>query len=543
MAKFDLFGFTITTKEEKDKEKQKLLTFAEPSNPDAALEIEGHATGHYGYGLSFNPAVENEIALVTQYRDLALQPEVEKAIDDIINEVFYTDEDEVPVSLNMDEVKGISAATKKKVEEEFQNILEMLNFKNDGYEIFRRWYVDGRVFYHKVIDGKDTKAGIKELRYVDPRKIRKIREKIKINKDGTPIKASQPLLVDSEINTKYDEYYIYNPQGINTNNPQGLRVSTDSIVFVHSGVYDKSNASILSHLHKAIRYFNILRHIEDAMVIYRLTRAPDRRVFNVEIGNLPKQKADQYLKETINKFKNKIVYDAQTGKVRSDNKFVTMLEDYWFPKRDGKGTTVDTLGAGESLQNLDDVDHFKQKLYESLNVPVSRLANDATFNIGRSSEITRDEVKFAKFIVRLRKRFSQLFEDCLRTQLILKGIMSDAEFEDIRQDMFFDFLKDNMFAELKEAEIWNSRLALYQQAKEMQMDGHVSKGWIRRNMLKITDEEFDEMADEIEEDKQDMQDQAEFQAQLEQGAHRIKNNLRLPPSPPPPGAAPDDGPA
>jgi len=497
----DFLGYTFKFGRKKSEEDVVKQTFSEPSNPDASIEIASTSFGSYALGIDpIDVNTRNVVALISQYREMALQPELDTAIDDIVNEAFGTEEEAFPVNIILDSVE-LPTSVKKKIQDEFYFVLSLLNFKNESYEIFRRWYVDGRLYYHKVIDNNNPRHGIQELRYIDPRKIVKVRQKRRDRKVS--------VINGVEVDAKYYEYYIYNPRGINYHNPQGVNIAPEAITFVHSGLYDKTNSVILSYLHKAIKPLNQLRMLEDAAVIYRLSRAPERRIFNVEIGDLPKGKAEQYLKEQMNRFKNRIVYDANTGEVKTNAKFMTVLEDFWFPKRDGKGTTIETLPGGQNLGEMEDVEYFKRKLYKSLNIPVSRLDENNNFSLGRTSEITRDEIKFNKFIIRLRKRFSRLFEDILGTQLILKKIVTREEWNRIRDDIFFDFVKDNMFAELKETDIWSNRLATYRDAKDMIDDGMVSRKWIRRKILHITDDEFDEIKKEIEEERRESEKEAD----------------------------------
>lgn len=510
----EFFGYTFTLKKKAQEVENHLQTLTEPVNVDGSMEVTSGSYGAYALGIDLvDVNIKNEAALISQYRDMAVQPELDIAIDDVVNEVFGAADDEMPIKLNLDLVK-IPASTKKKIIEEFDYILELLDFRFNAYEIFKHWYVDGRLFYHKIIDETAPRKGIQELRYIDPRKIKKVRQR---RQDKT-IKT----IAGVPVNQKFYEYFVYNPRGINFNDPNGVKITTESIAFIHSGLMDKTNSVILSYLHKAIKPLNQLRMLEDATVIYKMTRAPERRIFNVEIGDLPKGKAEQHMKDTINRFKNKIVYDVNTGEVKNSNKFMTMLEDFWFPKRDGKGTTVETLPGSSSFAETDSIDYFKKKLYKSLNVPTSRLEENSQFNLGRSSEITRDEIKFAKFVTRLRRRFSGLFDDILGTQLILKGIVTRKEWEVIQKHLFYDYVKDNMFAELKDIEIWSQRLQTYRDAKDLIEDKMLSRKWVRQNILRITDDEYREIETDIELEKEDEEDSDDSEVDFDDDKPKMK---------------------
>jgi len=484
----NFFGYSIIRQKKEDEGKQESVqTFVEDANQDGSFDLS--TNGFVSYGINSDAAPKDEILLISKYREIAAQPEIEKAIDDIINEAFSYDEDVVPVELNMENCTNISEAVQKQIRGEFDNILKMLNFKNDCYEIFRRWYVDGRLYYHKVIDTKDPKKGIKELRNIDPRKIKKVRDEVK--------RKSKKFVSGTEVNKKYYEFYIYNPNGIQTTHPEGLKIAPDSITYVHSGILDITNTVVLSHLQESIKPFNQLRMMEDSVVIYRLARASEKRVFNVEIPPmLPKQKAEQFMQETMNRMTKKIQYDVTTGEVQDRRRFMSMLDDLWFAKRDGKGTTVDVLAEGGNLGQMDDVQYFKKKLYEALKVPVSRLESSQNFNLGRASEITRDELRFGKFISRLRKRFSYLFENILGDQLVIKGVLTLKEWEEMKQELSFDFLEDNFFTEFKWSEIWNQRITTFEAVSPL-IGKFVSRNWVRKNILQISEEEWDELLDEM----------------------------------------------
>lgn len=486
MANFweKLLGINLSKEDaSKDIETKNSFQLPEPPRADGAIEID--SSNFLQFGTSFEYQMpEDEVQLITKYRELAEQSEFSRAIDEIANEFFAYDNDSMPVDLNLDNLK-LSENIKKKIREEFDNILHLLNFKTDAYDIFTRWYIDGRLYYHKVIDEKNKKNGILQLKYIDPRKIRKVRREIK-----EPGKSSNINIKSNvRLNIKYDEFYIYNPQGINNSNVQGVPIQKDSISYVHSGKFTKENKTVISHLHKSIRFYNTLRNIEDSVVIYRLSRASEKRVFNIELGDLPHAQAQEHMKKVVDKFRKRLSYNPQTGEVIEQKRFMTMLEDFWFAKRDGKGTTVDFLQGGQNLGEIEDVDYFKKKFYESLNVPITRLDPTIGFTLGRASEISREELKFTKFVSRLRKRFSFLFEDLLRTQLILKNILTEKEWNEINQNITFDYLEDNYFSELKETEIFSNR---FNAARDTGVEGKlVSKLWVQKNLLRLTDEEIE----------------------------------------------------
>ena len=480
-----LFGFRIGKEEE---QKDSVVSFAPPQNDDGAVTIaEG---GVFGTTIDLEGTTKTEGSLITKYREMVLQPECERAVDDIVNEAIVGDEQEAPVSVVLDDV-DVSSGVKNTIIEEFNEVVKLLKFNTKAYNIFRDWYVDGRIYYHIMIDTKNPRAGIKELRYIDPRKIKKVKSQ---KRD----RRAQTTQVSKEvINKKYDEYYLYQPKGIGSQ-AQGVKIAKDSIAYCTSGLLDNNNAMVLSHIHKALKPLNQLRTLEDATVIYRLARAPERRIFYIDVGNLPKGKAEQYLRDMMAKHKNRLVYDAQTGDIKDDRKFLTMLEDYWLPRREGgRGTEITTLPGGQNLGEMEDVVYFRRKLYEALNVPVSRLESDAQFQLGRASEITRDELKFSKFVSRLRTKFSELFYDLLEKQLLLKGIITKQEWDDIKQDVFFDFVEDNHFAELKDAEIMQNRLTLL--ADVDQFTGkYYSTAWIQKNILHQSEEDIETITKEIE---------------------------------------------
>ena len=483
MAK--LFGFTIG----RDSNQNVSGVDAQPSivdraSSDGAIEVaEG---GVYGTFLDLEGKAKNETDLINKYREMALQPECDAAVQDIINEAIVTDSDEEIVKIQLDKT-GLSSSLKASIRKEFEVILERLNFNNDAYEHFRRWYVDGRINFHVIIDKTNPRKGITALRYIDPRKIRKIRE---------PIKKKDP---DTGVTLHYGakEYFIYNEKGLNAQTNTGTKVAVDSILFGHSGLMDSMNNIVYSHLHKAIKPMNQLRMLEDAVVIYRISRAPERRIFYIDVGNLPKAKAEQHLNEMMIKHKNKLVYNASTGEVSDDRKVMTMLEDFWIPRREGgRGTEISTLPGGQNLGEMDDVEYFKKKLYKALNVPVSRLEAENSFNIGRTTEISRDEIKFAKYIHRLRMRFTSIFDDALELQLSLKVIMSRAEWQKHKEKIFFDWTKDNYFTELKETEMLSNRMDMLGTVDQY-IGNFFSKAWVQKEILRMSEQNIIDMQKEI----------------------------------------------
>lgn len=478
----ELFGFEFKRKEEK----APLVSFAPTKETDdGALVVS--AGGAYGTYVDLDGTVRSEADLVTKYREMSLHPECDSAIDEIVNESIAIDDKNL-VKIIVDDLR-VSDQLKKIISDEFDNCLKLIEFNKYAYEIYRRWYIDGRLYYHVVIDEKNPKEGIKELRYVDPRKIRKIREVQKKRATQTTSEVSVTKVVN--------EYYVFSDKGFNYGNKSmgptsttGLKISKDSIVHVVSGLTDNQGTMVLSYLHKAIKALNQLSTLEDALVIYRLARAPERRIWYIDVGNLPKMKAEQYVREIMVKHKNRLIYDAATGAVRDDRKFMTMLEDYWLPRREGgRGTEVTTLPGGQNLGQMDDVLYFQKKFLQTLNVPISRLNSDALFSIGRATEITRDELKFERFITRLRSRFSHLFLKMLEKQLILKGITTVEDWPALQGQIRFEFAKDNYFAELKRAEILQNRIS---QARDMQdMAGkYVSHNYIRKEVMQQTDEDI-----------------------------------------------------
>ena len=461
-----------------------------PAHDDGAVEVA--AGGVYGTYVDLEGTTKSEADLVSRYRTMAMQPECDSAIEDIVNEAIVID-DSLPVDIILDDLE-YSDTIKTKIRQEFYNVLKLLDFNANGYDIFKQWYVDGRLYYHIMINDAKPREGIAELRKIDPRKIKKIRENITTVDPRTKV----------PIESGYNEYYIYYSKGIGTAGTQsGIKVAKDSICHVTSGVIDPNNQFILGYLHKAIKPLNQLRMLEDATVIYRLSRAPERRIFYIDVGNLPPAKAEQYLANMMAKYKNRLVYDATTGEVRDDRKFMTMLEDFWLPRREGgRGTQIETLPGGTNLGEMDDVDYFRRKLYKALNVPVTRLETENTFNLGRGGEITRDELKFSKFIKRLRNRFTQIFDELLEIQLVLKGVINRKDWQKIRESISFQFSHDNYYSELKESEILRERLNLANEIEGF-VGKYYSLAWIRKNVLHMSEEDIEEMDKEIKAEEED----------------------------------------
>ena len=487
----DLFGFRFTRiKDDKNKE-----NFTTPTQDDGTIDVAGG--GFFGQVLDTDGRERTEQDLIRRYRDIAQQPECDSAIEDIVNEGIVSNERAQAVSIVLDQVP-YPRNIKKTITEEFNSVLRLLDFDTKGHDIFRRWYIDGRLFYHKVIDKKNPKKGVQELRYIDPRRIRKVREINKDKKNGSSI----------DIVKKINEYYIYNDKGMfsggyGAGTNEGLKISADSITYCPSGLIDQNKGHVLSHLHKAIKPVNQLRMIEDALVIYRISRAPERRIFYIDVGNLPKIKAEQYLKDVMNRYRNKLVYDASTGEIRDDRNHMSMLEDFWLPRREGgRGTEITTLPGGANLGEIDDITYFQRKLYRSLNVPISRLEAEQNFSLGRSTEITRDELKFTKFVGKLRKKFSVIFNDLLRTQLILTGVIAEEEWKSMSEHIQFDFLQANNFTELKNAELLKERLEMLSQV-ENYVGTYFSKEWVKKNVLHLTDDEIGEMQKQMDSEGDD----------------------------------------
>jgi hypothetical protein len=498
VAAIKLFGFTLGNKDIVQKEKPEQASFALPTDThdDGAVTITQNA--HYGTYVDLEGAVRNELELITRYREMANHPECDQAVTEIVDEAITHDDDGTVVDIKMDNLKQPDSI-KKKIEEEFKTVLKMMNFNNLADDIFRRWYIDGRLYYHVLVNETNPKEGIQELRYIDPRKIRKVRE----------IKKGKDLKTGAEIIASTAEYYVYNErpsaaQNYTAGTNSGLRIAPESVINVNSGLMDAKNTFVISYLHKAIKPLNQLRMIEDAIVIYRLSRAPERRIFYIDVGNLPKGKAEQYLRDIMIKYKNKMVYDAATGELRDDRKHMSMLEDFWLPRREGgKGTEITTLPAGQNLGELADVQYFQKKLLQSMNVPYSRMdpanAGGGLVGLGRTTEVTRDELKFNKFVQKLRNKFSQVFDHALGIQLALKGICTREEWEEFKENIYYDYKKDNNFVELRDAELLQQRIQMVTMLDPF-VGRYYSAEWVKKNVLRMTEDEIEEMEKQIEEE-------------------------------------------
>jgi hypothetical protein len=495
-----LFGFSIENSEELSK------GVVSPVPPNKEDGVDHYlSSGFFGSYVDIEGVYRTEFDLIKRYREMALHPECDSAIEDIVNEAIVSDTNDSPIQIDLDNLNA-SDGIKKKIREEFKYILELLDFDKKSHEIYRNWYVDGRLYYHKVVDLKNPEAGIQELRYIDAMKMRYVRQAKK--KEESKYRVSNRM-IDNPMDYDFpeiEEYFIYEPKmsyptgtpapGALGGSNAGIKMTKDSITYCTSGLVDRNKGSTLSYLHKAIKSLNQLRMIEDSLVIYRLSRAPERRIFYIDVGNLPKVKAEQYLRDVMMRYRNKLVYDANTGEIRDDKKFMAMLEDFWLPRREGgRGTEITTLPGGQNLGEINDIEYFKKKLFRSLNVPPSRMDGEGGFNLGRSSEILRDEVKFSKFVSRLRKRFSAMFSDMLKTQLILKNIITPEDWRLMDEHIQYDFLYDNHFAELKDAELLSERLNMVQIA-EPYIGKYFSQDYVRRKILRQTDIEIIEQ-DEI----------------------------------------------
>ena len=498
-----LFGFEINRKDE-DKQQEKIVSFAPPTNDDGAITVA--SGGIYGTYVDLDGSVRNEAELVNKYRAISLDPIIDLAIQDICNEAIVEDSNESTVSIILEDIKT-QESIKKKITEEFNNILNLLEFNRMSYEVFKRWYVDGRLYYHVIIDDSKPKKGILEVRYIDPRNIKKVKE-VKKEKDAATGVTIEKLV---------SEYYIYNQTGFvkragnvtsyggagSATQAEGVKISKDSIVYCTSGYMNSDNNLILSHLHKALRPLNQLRSMEDSLVIYRISRAPERRIFYVDVGGLPKAKAEQYVNDLMTKFKNKVVYDSSSGEIRDDRKFMTMLEDFWLPRREGgRGTEISTLPGGQNLGEIEDVTYFQGLLYRSLNVPVTRLQPESAYSLGRATEISRDEVKFSKFITRLRSKFGELFTSLLERQLILKGICTVDEWKEWKHLVNYDYAIDNYFDELKNLEMNRDRIGLLREMEEY-IGKYYSHEYIRRHVLQQNEVEMNEIDETIKSEKTD----------------------------------------
>ncbi|MGA1047140.1 MAG: portal protein [Minisyncoccia bacterium] len=485
-----LFGYTISKDEPANLEVRK-NTFIPPDDDEGASAVAGG--GYFGTYVDLDATAKSESEVITKYRETSMYSDVSNAIDEIVTEAIAGTDTDRLVDINLDNV-SLSDNIKLSIRNEFYSILKMLEFKSKGQDIFRRWYIDGRIYYQKVIDNTNPRKGVLELRYIDPRKIKKVRD-IK--------KKRSPSGID--IIEKIEEFYIYNEKGLRYtqqygNVPglnQGIKISPDTITFVPSGVMDLEKSIVLSYLHKAVKPANQLKMMEDSLVIYRISRAPERRIFYIDVGNLPKIKAEQYLKDVMNKYRNKIVYDSNTGEIKDDRKFMSMLEDFWLPRREGgRGTEITTLPGGENLGQIDDINYFKNKLYQSLNVPMSRLEASTGMNFGRAAEITRDELKFGKFVDKLRKKFNELFSDVMRTQLILKGIMTDSDWNEIKEDINFIYSQDRYYSELKDAENLRNRVDVLNQMAPF-IGTYFSQEYVMKKVLRYTDDEMIAVKEQI----------------------------------------------
>ena len=484
----ELFGFKIERLKSPTSDPRQNIV---PPSADDGTQVVPAGGFFASYG-GFDAGARNELDLIRRYREIALHPECDMAVEDIVNEAITSNENQQSVSLDLTKVE-YSNQIKEKIRQSFREVLLLLQFDIKGHDIFRRWYVDGRLYYHKIIDAESPRLGITELRYVDPRKIKKVREM----KKGVPMPVpGMPFTAAG----KFNEFYLFNEKGIHptaASNVGGIKIAPDSIMYCPSGLVDQTKNMVLSYLHKAIKPVNQLRMIEDAVVIYRIARAPERRIFYIDVGNLPKIKAEQYLRVIMSRYRNKLVYDASTGEIRDDRNYMSMLEDFWLPRREGgRGTEITTLAGGQNLGEIADIEYFRQKLYRSLNVPISRLESGQGFNLGRAAEISRDELKFTKFVGRLRKKFTMLFHDLLKTQLVLKGIISIEEWDVLQQQITYSFLQDGFFAELKNSEIMRERVNLVREV-EPYIGKYFSNEYVRTNILRQTDLDIEKQDKQI----------------------------------------------
>jgi len=505
MAK--LFGFKLPSAGGSDKNKNVISPV--PANDEDKSDFY-ISSGFYGQYVDIEGVYKNEQDLVRRYREMCLHPECDSAIEDIVNEAIVSDLNDSPVDI---ELSNLPASDKLKdiIREEFKYIKQLMNFDKKAHEIFRTWYIDGRVYYHKVIDIKKPQDGLQEIRYIDPLKIRLIRKQEKLGPNyQSPVwtdKNTESALYEAP---KLEEYYVYDPNAgakgsmiPSRADKKSVQIAKDAIVYVTSGLVDRNKQTVLSYIHKAIKALNQLRMIEDSLVIYRLSRAPERRIFYIDVGNLPKVKAEQYLRDVMNRYRNKLVYNADTGEIRDDRKYMAMLEDFWLPRREGgRGTEISTLPGGQNLGELNDIEYFQTKLYKSLNVPSSRLDSQGGFNMGRSSEILRDELKFTKFVGRLRKRFSGIFTDMLKTQLILKNVVTPDDWDSLEEHIQYDYLYDNHFSDLKESELLQEKLGVIA-AMEPYMGRYFSAAYVRNKVLKQTEDEIKEIDAQIDQEIED----------------------------------------
>ena len=499
-----LFGFSIDGDQSKP---PSVVSPVPQSNEDG---VDNYiSSGFYGHFLDIEGVYKTEHDLIKRYREMALHPECDGAIEDVVNEAIVSDLYDSPVEIELSNLNA-SDRLKQVIRDEFRYLKEIMDFDKKCHEIFRNWYVDGRIYYLKVIDLKNPQAGIQDLRYIDPMKMKFVRQEKKVDKRGLAIAQAVNKGKDDQqvIEPQIEEYFVYTPKqnypsgtfsGAG-NKAKGVKIAKDSVVYCSSGLVDRNKGTVLSYLHKAIKALNQLRMIEDSLVIYRLSRAPERRIFYIDVGNLPKVKAEQYLREVMSRYRNKLAYDASTGEIRDDRKYMSMMEDFWLPRREGgRGTEITTLPGGQNLGELSDIEYFQKKLYRALGVPESRIAADGGFNLGRSSEILRDELKFSKFVGRLRKRFANMFNDMLKTQLVLKNIITPEDWEEIRDHIQYDFLYDNQFAELKEAELTQNRLGILA-TMEPYIGKYYSTEYVRKRVLRQTDQEIIEIDTQIEDE-------------------------------------------
>jgi hypothetical protein len=484
----EVFGFKLERTKKQQTDFKALKSFVVPTTDDGAIPVE--AGGFYGQYVDLDGSVRNDFELVAKYREMSMDPICEIAVDDIVNEAIVSEPGKMPVKLSFTNDNTLSPNIKSKIEEEFKNVLRLLSFDSRGYEVFRRWYVDGKVYFHLIIDEEKPEKGILEVRYVDPLNIQKIREfKKETRPDGT------------KIITGFRDFYLYNKDNPKVGSAQGIKISEDAIAFCSSGLFDSRYRRTVGFMHKAIKPLNQLRMMEDAVVIYRISRAPERRIFYIDVGNLPKTKAEAYVKDIMNRYRNKLVYDAQTGEIRDDRKFMSMLEDYWLPRREGsKGTEITTLSGAQNLGELADIIYFQKKLYHALNVPISRLQQDKGISLGRSSEINRDELKFSKFITRLRSKFNELILDILRKQVLLKNIITPDDWNGIKEVLFLDYLKDSYYVETKNAELRKQRSGELNEL-EKYIGKYYSHYWIRSQVLGMTEGEMREMDKQMTEER------------------------------------------
>ena len=522
-----LFGFEIKRAGSKDKD-EKLKSIVTAKDDDGAGYVTASGAGHFGQYVDIDGSgSKDNYQLVMKYRGVAIHPECDAAIEDIVNEAIVIDDDSPGVSIELDEIEA-SENIKKQISEEFENILRMLNFSEDGHDIFRRWYVDGKIYHHLVVDPSNEKMGIQDIRFIDAPKMRKVKE----------VKKKKDPATNAEVIENVKEYYVYQESpgkggagSVHTaQNRQAVKFTEDSISYVTSGLLDEKRSKVLSHLQKAIKPVNQLRMMEDSLVIYRLARAPERRIFYIDVGNLPKGKAEEYMKNIMAKYRNKLVYDANTGDLRDDRKHMSMLEDFWLPRREGnRSTEISSLPGGDNLGQIDDIIYFQKRLYKALNVPMQRLDQENNgFSIGRSTEISRDEVKFQKFIDRLRNRFSHLFLKILKKQLVLKKVITEADWSKWERDIRIDYNRDNHFAELKESEILKERIQTLDMVSQY-VGEYFTKDWVMRNVLKLSEEDMKELEDKVEDDQEDLVNQQGMAAQQE-----IETQAAQPPPAPEP---------